>query len=74
MSFLVKKKLDKAFLSVSAGTEVVYMSAYNYADVASSISVDIVSVTTAATPLPVPIPCGLNAYCAGYILKLRVLF
>ena len=50
------------------------MSAYNYADVASSISVDIVSVTTAATPLPVPIPCGLNAYCAGSSLKLRVFF
>ena len=50
------------------------MSAYNYADVASSISVDIVSVTTAATPLPVPIPCGLNAYCAGDNLKLCVLF
>ena len=50
------------------------MSAYNYADVASSISVDIVSVTTAATPLPVPIPCGLNAYCAGSNLKLRLLF
>ena len=73
MSFLVKK-LNKTFLSVSAGTEVVYMSAYNYADIASSISVDIVSVTTAATPLPIPIPCGLNAYCAGSNLNLRVPF
>ena len=52
--------------SVSAGTDVVYMSAYNYDDAASKISVNIVSLTTPATPLPVPIPCGINAYCAGF--------
>jgi hypothetical protein len=41
------------------------MSAYNYGNVASQISVDILTTTITNSPNEIPIPCGINAHCEG---------